>query len=250
MTKNAIVVERLAKSFGRKSVYRGLELEIRRGETLTVLGPSGTGKSVLLKLIIGLIKPDAGRVLVDGVDVTPLDERALRDVRRKIGMLFQGAALFDSCSVGENVAYGLNEHFRWPREKVAARVAECLEWVGLANSERLRPADLSGGMKKRVALARAIAPGPEILLYDEPTTGLDPANTRRINELIVSMNKRLGVTSVVITHDVASAFAVSNRIGLVADQRIPLVIDVEAARAHPPAALESFVRGDLQEGAQ
>src|SRR5439155_14897959 len=128
MGEAAIVVERVSKAFGRLSVFRGLELEVRRGETLTVLGPSGTGKSVLLKLIIGLLKPDTGRILVDGVDVVPLGERALRGVRRKIGMLFQGAALFDSCSVGENVAYGLQEHFRWPREKVAARVAECLEW--------------------------------------------------------------------------------------------------------------------------
>jgi phospholipid/cholesterol/gamma-HCH transport system ATP-binding protein len=249
MTKDAIVVEGVSKAFGRKVVYRGLDLRVHRGETITVLGPSGTGKSVLLKLIIGLLKPDAGRILVDGVDVVPLGERALRDVRRKIGMLFQGGALFDSCSVGENVAYGLREHFNWERERVAARVAECLEWVGLPSSERMRPADLSGGMKKRVALARAIAPGPEILLYDEPTTGLDPANTRRINELIVSMNRRLGVTSVVITHDVASAFAVSNRLGLVTDHRIPIVVDAAAARAQPPAALESFVRGEQLEGA-
>jgi phospholipid/cholesterol/gamma-HCH transport system ATP-binding protein len=164
-------------------------------------------------------------------------------------MLFQGSALFDSSTVGENVAYGLKEHYRWPREKVAARVAECLEWVGLPHAERMRPSDLSGGMKKRVALARAIAPGPEILLYDEPTTGLDPANTRRINELISSLKRRLGVTSIVITHDLASAYDVSDRIGLLVRRQIPLVLDVESARAHPPPELEAFQRGDAMEAA-
>ncbi len=246
-SENAVEVRGVNKAFGRNEVFRALDLEVRRGETFTVLGPSGTGKSVLLKLIIGLMKPDAGRVLVDGNDVAPLGERALRDVRRKLGMLFQGAALFDSLTVGANVAYGLEEHFKWPRDRVAARVAECLEWVGLPRSERLRPSDLSGGMRKRVGLARAIAPGPEILLYDEPTTGLDPANTRRINELICSLQKRLGVTSIVITHDLASAYEVSDRLGLLMGRRIPLVLDVERARAEPPPELEAFQRGEWME---
>ncbi len=244
MNENAVEVRGVSKAFGRLVVFRDLDLAVRRGETFTVLGPSGTGKSVLLKLIIGLMKPDAGQILVDGVDVAPLGERAMRDVRRKLGMLFQGAALFDSCSVGENVAYGVSEHYHWPREKVAARVAECLEWVGLPRSERLRPADLSGGMKKRVALARAIAPGPEILLYDEPTTGLDPANTRRINELISSLQRRLGVTSIVITHDMTSALAVADRVALLRQRRIALVVDRAAAESAPPPELERFMRGE------
>ena len=240
----AIALEGVWKGFGPKRVYQDLALEVRRGETLTVLGPSGTGKSVLLKLIIGLMKPDRGRIVVDGVDVTPLGERALRDVRRRVGMLFQGAALFDSMSVGENVAYGLREHFGWPEAKIRARVSECLGQVGLPGTERMAPSDLSGGMKKRVGLARALAPGPDIILFDEPTTGLDPANTGRINELIRGLNRQLGVTQVVITHDVSSAVAVSDRIGLVAGRRIPLVVGADEARASPPSMLEAFIRGD------
>jgi phospholipid/cholesterol/gamma-HCH transport system ATP-binding protein len=240
----AVALEKVQKRFGQKSIYESLDLTVRRGETLTVLGPSGVGKSVLLKLIIGLYRPDAGRVLVDGTDVAALDEAALREVRRKVGMLFQGAALFDSMTVGDNIAYGLYEHYRWPEEKVRARVAECLEWVGLPDAEATRPADLSGGMKKRVGLARALAPGPEVILYDEPTTGLDPANTRRINELIVSLKKRLGVTSIVITHDIAVARQVSDRLALLAGGRIALTVDAAEAEKSPAPALERFMHGE------
>lgn len=238
-----VEVRGVVKSFGRKQVYENVDLEVHRGETFTILGPSGTGKSVLLKLLIGLIKPDSGAIFVDGVDIVPLDERELRQVRRKVGMLFQGAALFDSMSVGENVAYGLREHFEWPPERVRERVAECLAAVGLEGIEAMAPSALSGGMQKRVGLARALAPGPELILYDEPTTGLDPANTRRIQELIVSLKQRLGVTSIIITHDVASALAVSDRLGLVGSRRIPLIIEVESARRAPPPELESFMQG-------
>jgi phospholipid/cholesterol/gamma-HCH transport system ATP-binding protein len=238
-----IHIEGVQKAFGDKVIFDRLSLDVRRGETMTVLGPSGTGKSVLLKLIIGLMKPNAGSIVIDGRDVVPLGEDGLREVRRQVGMLFQGAALFDSMSVGENVAYGLGTA-GWLREKLRARVAECLEWVGLPGIENMRPADLSGGMKKRVGLARALAPGPQIILYDEPTTGLDPSNTRRINELIVELQRRLGVTSVVITHDMEAAFAVSNRIGLLADRRIDLVVDVETARRAAPPSLQAFVRGE------
>ena len=159
-------------------------------------------------------------------------------------MLFQGAALFDSMSVDENVAYGLYEHFAWPEDKVRARVAECLEAVGLPGIEAMRPADLSGGMRKRVGLARALAPGPEIILYDEPTTGLDPANTRRINELIASLQDKLGVTSIVITHDMTSALAVADRVALLSDRKIALVVEGAEAEASPPPELERFMRGE------
>jgi phospholipid/cholesterol/gamma-HCH transport system ATP-binding protein len=244
----AVEVRGVAKRFGPKVVYEQLDLAVRRGETLTVLGPSGSGKSVLLKMIVGLLRPDDGQILVGPDDVATLDEERLRRLRKKLGMLFQGAALFDSLTVGGNVAYGLHEHYRWSDAEVAARVAECLSWVGLPGIESMSPADLSGGMKKRVGLARALAPGPEIMLYDEPTTGLDPANTRRINELIVSLRARLGVTSIVITHDIAVAYAVSDRLALIRDRRIALVAEAGAAEASPPPLLSQFVRGEQEEG--
>jgi phospholipid/cholesterol/gamma-HCH transport system ATP-binding protein len=241
---NAIEIRDVKMSFGHNVVFEGLNLDVLRGETITVVGPSGSGKSVLLKLIIGLLKPRAGRIVIDGVDVASLDEEAVRRVRRKIGMLFQSSALFDSMSVGENVAYGLRTAGWREPEKIHARVAECLEWVGLPGTEQMAPASLSGGMRKRVGLARALAPGPEVILYDEPTTGLDPSNTRRINELIVGLQERLRCTSIVITHDIQAAFAVSDRIGLLADRRIDLVLDAESARRAAPPRLQAFVRGE------
>jgi phospholipid/cholesterol/gamma-HCH transport system ATP-binding protein len=239
-----IALRGVDKRFDDHVVYRGLDLAVLRGETLAVLGPSGAGKSVMLKLIIGLHKPDAGSILVDGQDVAPLPEAALRPVRRKVGMLFQGAALFDSLSVGDNVAYGLREHFKWPTARLRSRVAECLESVGLPGIERMPPAALSGGMKKRVGLARALAPGPEVILYDEPTTGLDPTNTLRINELIRQLQRQLRVTSMVITHDIDSALAVSDRLALIERERIALVIDKETAARSPPVELSRFMRGE------
>ena len=243
-TDVAIEVRGLYKRFGPKIIYEGLDLSILRGETLTVLGPSGIGKSVLLKLIIGLLKPEAGQIIVDDTDVVTLDERGLRPIRRKAAMLFQGAALFDSMNVGENVAYGLDEQGERTAAEIRDRVAECLEWVGMPGIERMAPADLSGGMKKRVGLARALAPGPEIILYDEPTTGLDPSNARRINELIVSLQERLEMTSLVITHDLQSAFAVSDRLALLENHRVGLLIDAAEAEKSPPPLLASFLRGD------
>jgi phospholipid/cholesterol/gamma-HCH transport system ATP-binding protein len=248
----AVSLAGVQKRFGARTIYQSLDLELGRGETLSVLGPSGVGKSVMLKLIIGLLHADAGRVVVDGTDITRLDERdpRLREVRRRVGMLFQGAALFDSLSVGQNVAYGLREHFDWPPAKVKARVAECLEWVGLPGVEAMRPADLSGGMKKRVGLARALAPGPNIILYDEPTTGLDPTNTRRINELIVALRQRLNVSSLVITHDMSSALAVADRVALLVHGRIAIVIAADEARQRPPPLLLRFMRGEEDEDGQ
>ena len=163
-------------------------------------------------------------------------------------MLFQGAALFDSLNVGENVAYGLREQGETPEAEVRSRVAECLEWVGLPGIEAMAPSDLSGGMKKRVGLARALAPGPEVILYDEPTTGLDPSNSHRINELVLSLQDRLHVTSLVITHDIESAFTISNRIALVENRRLDLVIGVAEAKQTPPPALARFLTGKAIEG--
>jgi len=209
------------KAFGKKKIFEGLDLQIEKGETLTIIGGSGTGKSVLLKLLIGLLYPDSGAILFDGADVTQLPEEGLRAVRKRVSMVFQGSALFDSLTVGENIAYPLRENMReLSEDEIRARVANKLELVNLAGIEQMKPSDLSGGMRKRVGLARAIATDPEVILWDEPTTGLDPISTRVIDELIVSMKKTLGATSVVVTHDMDSAFRVSDRMAMLARRKI------------------------------
>ena len=216
----AIELRDLHKAFDDNHVLRGLHLSIEAGEILTILGGSGTGKSVLLKLIIGLLKPDAGEILIEGEAIAPLRERDLLTVRRKVGMLFQGAALFDSLSVWENVAFPLREHTRMTEGEMRDRVREVLALVGMVGTEGRHPGELSGGMKKRVGLARAIALAPRIVLYDEPTTGLDPRNVDKINELITDLRRKLGVTSVVVTHDLQSTFKISDRIALLHEGRI------------------------------
>lgn len=213
--------EGLYKAFGPKGVFEDLNLEVRKGETITVIGGSGSGKSVLLKCLIGLLYPDRGHIWLGQDDVTTFDELRMRGVRRRVGMVFQGAALFDSLSVGENIAYPLREQEPELSEaQLAERVALNLERVNLPGIEAMRPSDLSGGMRKRVGLARAIATEPEVILWDEPTTGLDPISTRMIDDLIVSMQETLGVTSVVVTHDMDSAFRVSDRIAMLAKRHI------------------------------
>jgi phospholipid/cholesterol/gamma-HCH transport system ATP-binding protein len=212
------------KSFGPKVVFDGLDLEVERGETLTVLGGSGSGKSVLLKMLIGLVRPDEGVIEFDGRDLVKLEPDELAQVRGRIGMLFQGSALFDSMTVAANVAYGLGEHLpgRSHRKEIAERVAHVLDMVGLSGTQELMPSELSGGMKKRVALARTIALLPEVVLYDEPTTGLDPPNASRIAELIRDINQKLRVTSIVVTHDMHTAFAVSDRLAMLRDGHVVL----------------------------
>jgi phospholipid/cholesterol/gamma-HCH transport system ATP-binding protein len=213
------------KAFGDNVIYEGLSLDIRRGEILTILGGSGTGKSVLLKMMLGLIDPDAGQIAVDGVEVTGQDEDGLLPVRRKVGMVWQGGALFDSLTVFENLVYPLRERGVRDERQLAERARKVLEMVDLAGTEEMMPAELSGGMRKRISLARAIAPEPEILLYDEPTTGLDPINVRRIDDLILNLRRQLGMTSIVVTHDLQSAFAVSDRLAMLAQKRIVEVAD-------------------------
>lgn len=231
------------KSFGTKVVYESLDLDIHAGESLTIIGGSGQGKSVMLKLLIGLLDVDGGSIKFDGQELVGLKERDLVGVRRRIGMLFQGAALFDSLSVRENVAYGLREHLRMTEREIDERVAESLAAVGLPGIEHMWPADLSGGMKKRVGLARAIAVRPEVLLYDEPTTGLDPINTTRINNLILDLKKRLDVTSVVVTHDMQSAFAISDRIAMIHEgHRIFSGTPDEIRRSDVPE-VRNFIQG-------
>ncbi len=229
------------KRFGPKVIYDDLTLSIRRGETLTIVGGSGTGKSVMLKLLIGLLKPDEGAIEVEGTDVVPLDEDQLLPIRRRISMLFQGGALFDSLSVGENVAYPLREHYSMTEAEIAARVEERLALVGLPGISAMKPDDLSGGMRKRVALARAIAADPEVVLYDEPTTGLDPLNTRRISELIRSVQRRLNVTSIVVTHDLGSAYMVSDRLAMLHERRIAAVLPTDEFRASTKPEIRAFV---------
>jgi phospholipid/cholesterol/gamma-HCH transport system ATP-binding protein len=203
------------KAFGPKVVYVSLDLDIHAGEALTIIGGSGMGKSVMLKMLVGLLRVDGGTITFDGRTISDLPEREMAPVRRRIGMLFQGAALFDSLSVRENIAYPLREHTRPTEAEIDRRVAECLEDVGLPGIEAEWPAGLSTGMRKRVGLARAIALRPEVLLYDEPTTGLDPIAKQHINDLIVKLNDRYDVTSVVVTHDMPSAFSVSDRIAMI-----------------------------------
>jgi phospholipid/cholesterol/gamma-HCH transport system ATP-binding protein len=231
------------KRFGPKVVYENLSLDIEKGEIITIIGGSGSGKSVMLKMLIGLLAPDRGRILFDGVDVIEADDQGLLQVRRRIGMLFQGAALFDSLSVGENVAYGLREHLHLSDQELWGRVAKKLSMVGLEGVEHMAPADLSGGMKKRVALARAIAVEPEVVLYDEPTTGLDPINATRINQLIQHLNDELHITSIIVTHDMDSAFSVSDRIAMLAGRRIVTVGTVDEIRQSPLREVQDFIQG-------
>jgi phospholipid/cholesterol/gamma-HCH transport system ATP-binding protein len=244
VTAPLLVVDDVHVELGGRRVLAGLSLALDPGETVCLLGPSGGGKTVLLRAILGLRRPDRGRILFDGVDLASAPEKRLVQARRRIGMVFQGAALFDSMTVGENVAYGLR-HGRAQLDDAAIdrRVAESLELVALPGIEPRAPAELSGGMKKRVAIARAIAPGPDLLLYDEPTGGLDPATARRIAELIAWLDHRLGVTSLVVTHDLDLARRAADRIALLEDGRVGWHGPPDDL-ASPPPPLARFLNGE------
>lgn len=204
----------LYKAFDGNQVLKGANIEVKRGESMVVIGGSGSGKSVLIKHIIGLLMPDSGKVLISGKDITTMNESELNEIRKKFGMLFQGAALFDSLSVWENVGFGLRQHTKKKNDEIRSIASEKLRMVGLAGIEDLMPSELSGGMRKRVGLARAIAMNPEILLYDEPTTGIDPIMADAINDLIIDMKNKLQVTSIAITHDMVSAYKIADRIAM------------------------------------
>lgn len=238
-----IRVEQVFKTFGGKPVLQGVDLTIPDGQALTIIGRSGCGKSVLLKHLIGLIEPDRGRVVVDGKDLTGLRYDELADVRRQFGMLFQMAALFDSMTVGENVGLALREHTRLSSADIAARVAEKLALVGLPGIEGLKPASLSGGMRKRVGLARAIAMEPRYVLYDEPTTGLDPVTADAINVLIRDLQQKLGITSIVVTHDMKSAEYVSDRLCMLHEGRIIFDGTFAEVQATPDPIVRQFITG-------
>jgi phospholipid/cholesterol/gamma-HCH transport system ATP-binding protein len=231
------------KGFAGKEVLRGVDLEIPRGSTVVVLGGSGSGKSVLLRHVIGLHRPDAGEVWVDGTRVDGFDEEQMIGTRKKVGMLFQAGALFDSMTVEDNVAFALGEHTDWSRDRIAERVREVLRYVDLEDVESLMPSDLSGGMRKRVALARAVALAPRAVLYDEPTTGLDPITAGAINQLIRSLQERLGITSIVVTHDIHSAFTVGDRVAFLHEGRIAFDGTVDEARRSDERLLKNFLEG-------
>jgi phospholipid/cholesterol/gamma-HCH transport system ATP-binding protein len=237
-----IVLDNVYKSFGAKKVLQGFSLEVKEGETMVIIGGSGTGKSVAIKHIVGLLIPDRGTVFVDGQEVPTLARRDLYELRARIGYVFQFAALFDSMSIGDNVAMGLRKRGMKERE-IAARVAEVLELVDLPNVQDKFPAELSGGMRKRVGLARAIALRPKYILYDEPTTGLDPVTSAVIDQLMIRMRDRLGVTSIVITHDMRSAYRVGTRIAMLHEGKVRQVGTVDEIRNTKDEVVRQFVEG-------
>ena len=235
----------LYKSFDGHRVLDGLSLHIKKGETMVIIGQSGCGKSVTLKHIIGVMKPDKGEIRVDGEEITKMDDEDLNKVRLKIGMLFQGAALFDSLTVGENVGFLLREHSDLSEDQIRNKVRESLALVGLKGIENIMPSALSGGMRKRVGLARAIcSESLKIILYDEPTTGVDPIMGDAINNLIVSLHDKLNVTSVAVTHDMKSAFKIADRIALLYKGKIIAVDEAEKIKNSKDPFVRQFVKGE------
>ncbi|MBI2342288.1 MAG: ABC transporter ATP-binding protein [Deltaproteobacteria bacterium] len=229
------------KNFGGQKVLNGINLQIRKGEITVIIGTSGVGKSVLLKHMIGLLRPDRGKVFIAGVDLGTLSSPALVEMRKKFGMLFQGAALFDSLTVFENVAFPLVEHSNLTVEKIRERVMEKLDLVGLHDVDKKMPSELSGGMKKRVGLARAIILEPEVILYDEPTTGLDPIMTDSVDNLILAMQQRLKITSVVISHDIKSTFDIADQIAMMHEGKIIEAGAPEIFRASKNPVVAKFI---------
>ena len=241
-----IEIQDLHKNFGSKEVLKGVNLDIHDGETIAIIGRSGCGKSVLLKHIMSIMEPDNGKILIDGTDLFSLSSREQDQFRLSLGMLFQGAALFDSLMVGENVGFSLIEHSRLTLEVIHSKVAEKLALVGLSGIENLMPGELSGGMKKRVGLARAICSEPKIILYDEPTTGLDPINADVINDLILRMQERLKVTSIVVTHDMTSAYKVANRIAMLYEGKIIGVGTPDEIKNTTNPIIRQFITGSAR----
>lgn len=237
-----IRLQNISKRFGKRTALQGINLHIRRGETLALIGGSGSGKSTLLRLMIALDRPSSGEILFEGMDITKLSEREQNKIRLSMGMVFQYSALFDSLSVGDNVAFGLREHTNKTEQEIRQIVAEKLALVGLSGSEQLMPQALSGGMKKRVGLARAIAIEPSIIFYDEPSSGLDPVTTTKIDELIIDMQRKLGVTSIVVTHDMASACRIADRIAMLHEGELIAVDTVPNIRRSEDERVQGFFR--------
>ncbi|HEV8128702.1 MAG TPA: ABC transporter ATP-binding protein [Candidatus Eisenbacteria bacterium] len=246
MPEPAIDFQNVWKRLGRKEVLRGVDIDVPQGECLVIIGRSGTGKSVLLKHVVGLMNPDEGAVHVNGVDVSGLVEKDLLELRRGMGMLFQGGALFDSMTVGENVGLPLREHTSMPEPQIEIVVTEKLSLVGLEGTETMRPSSLSGGMKKRAALARSLVLNPKIMLYDEPTTGLDPITSDLINRLIRRLQKRLGMTTIAVTHDMRSAYHIADRIAMLHEGRIHAVGTPDEIQATQDPAVRQFIEGSAE----
>jgi phospholipid/cholesterol/gamma-HCH transport system ATP-binding protein len=247
MSEDVIVFRGVTKRFGETTVYENMDLSVRAGETMTIIGGSGQGKSVCLKMMIGLLLPDEGTVHVMGQSVPDLDAEGLTRVRSKVAYVFQGGALFDSMSVLDNIGYGLREHTDLDDAAISARAEACVSMVGLSPDILLQfPANLSGGEKKRVALARSIAIEPEVILYDEPTTGLDPKNITRIGDMIMKLQRELKITSVVVTHDMPMAHKVSDRIALLHDHRFAFVGGADEIWHSEVPEVRDFIHGKIR----
>jgi len=238
-----IQIQDLHKSFNGSEVLRGVDFEIHDGETVVIIGRSGGGKSVLLKHLCGLLQPDTGRVIVDGVDIEPLSERELTPIRKKFGVLFQSAALFDSMTVFDNVAFPLREERKFDEEEIDRRVEHALSIVDLLQAKDKKPAELSGGMRKRAGLARACVAEPKYILYDEPTTGLDPVLADNINNLVLRMRDHFHVTSIAVTHDMTSAYKIADRIAMLHEGRIHAVGTPPEIQATTDPVLRQFIMG-------
>jgi phospholipid/cholesterol/gamma-HCH transport system ATP-binding protein len=241
-----IELKNIHKSFGDNRVLEDLNLTVNTGESIVIIGRSGCGKSVLLKHIIGLMRPESGNVIIDGMDITTVDEKELNKVRLDFGMLFQGAALFDSLSVLENVGFQLFEYTDMPLPNIKKRVTECLGRVGLTGIESAKPAELSGGMKKRVGLARSICMFPKIILFDEPTTGVDPIMGDIINDLIRHLHDILKTTSITVTHDMKSAYKIADRIAMLYDKRIIAIGTPDEIKNSDNEIVKQFVSGNAE----
>lgn len=244
--KNLIEIHEVHKSFGNNHVLRGTNLKVKHGESMVVIGGSGTGKSVLIKCIIGILKPEQGGIYVSGREIGSLKEKELYELRKKFGMLFQAGALFDSMKVWENVGFGLIQHTKLSEKEVKEHAIEKLNLLGLYKIEDLIPSELSGGMRKRVSLARAIAMEPDILLYDEPTTGLDPIRADSINELIVEMREKIKVTSIAITHDMISAYKIGDRIAMLYQGKIIEVGTPDEIKKSKNEIVQQFIQGKAE----
>ncbi|MDO4921721.1 MAG: ABC transporter ATP-binding protein [Phascolarctobacterium sp.] len=238
-----IKIRQLKIAFGDKVVLDNMDLDVYAGETLAIIGPSGTGKSTVIKVLTGLLSPNSGSVVIDGQETSGFDEEQWDALRKRMGVVFQYSALFDFLNVGDNVAFGLRRQLRLPEEEIAKRVSELLQMVGMPDTQRLLPSELSGGMKKRVGLARALAVEPQIVLYDEPTSGLDPVMTMTISRLIRKTQRQLGVTSVLVTHDMASAYSAADRIAMLYKGRIVQLGTVDEIKNSSNPVVHAFING-------